>query len=125
MNKLVAMPQPYGLQVPSSTSLWEGTHLARQKKGNIDSEKNHSHTDRPLRITHLRPEIARLRARFVPIGYYLVVMVMMMVVDVELWSYLRFFILMSQLTACHHTRGRMHTILYHGQIVQTSLSNKR
>jgi hypothetical protein len=44
---------------------------------------------------------------------------------VELWSYLRFVLLMSQLTACQHARGRMYTISYHGQIVQTSLSNKR
>ena len=54
-----------------------------------------------------------------------VLVMVVMVVDVELWSYFRFVLLMSQLTACQHARGRMHTILYHGQIVQTSLSNKR
>ena len=50
---------------------------------------------------------------------------MIMMVDVELWRYFSFVLLMSQLTAFQHAHGRMHTISYHGQIVQTSLSNKR
>ena len=33
------MPHPHGLQAPSSTSLWEGTHLARQKKGKKHTAK--------------------------------------------------------------------------------------